>query len=288
MANKFKQNWQRASEGTERFRGRLIWFLGVEVLGSGALSALTACISWNADQLKGWQVGLITFGVFVVGLFLIYYLIHIWYLFRLDTKSTELYKFITLSFKGFVHLNKSGKLLKLQSKQKKNPEKWLYPVIEYIDLNRQGSAHDDNDVYIKFKIDSSLLMQIDDYSIFVKLRLSLKSQEPESGWYEIVPSESIRTLERNSIGNKCGKYNKGYGNFDYSQYIDGNIIHLGLTKEALEKNNALIGLMEKFRNSEKVLAMLKVGIVFSGGEKDNPIVLDGSQWIAPANDYRRG
>ena len=72
----------RASEDTEEFRSKRGWFLVVEVVGSGVLSGLAAGILWDRSTLKGWQVGLITFGVFVGGFFIIYGLIFLWNLLR--------------------------------------------------------------------------------------------------------------------------------------------------------------------------------------------------------------
>jgi len=42
-----------------------------------------------------------------------------------------------LFFLAIAKWRKSGELLTLINEQKKNPIKWLYPVVEYIDLNRQ-------------------------------------------------------------------------------------------------------------------------------------------------------
>jgi hypothetical protein len=77
----------RAGEDNEKFRSKLLWFLGFEVVGSGAIAGLTAWILWDRSKLHGWQVGLITFGVFVGGLFLIYGLIFLWNLFRAPYKQ---------------------------------------------------------------------------------------------------------------------------------------------------------------------------------------------------------
>lgn len=67
---------------TERFRSKGPWFWGVEVIGAGAIAGLTAAVLWEKNILHGWQVGLITFGVFAVGFFVIYGMIFLWNLFR--------------------------------------------------------------------------------------------------------------------------------------------------------------------------------------------------------------
>jgi len=78
----YESNWQRASKDTERFRSRRLWFCGVEVIGAGAIAGLTAWILWDRTILRGSEAGLITFGFFVVGFFIIYGIIFLWNLFR--------------------------------------------------------------------------------------------------------------------------------------------------------------------------------------------------------------
>ena len=77
-----ESSWTRAGKDTENFRSKRTWFFGVETLGSGAIAGLTALMLWDRSASPGWLVGLITFGVFTGGLFLIYGLIYIWNLFR--------------------------------------------------------------------------------------------------------------------------------------------------------------------------------------------------------------
>ena len=149
-------------------------------------------------------------------------------------------------WKGFTHLKQSGELLILKDCQQKNPEKWLYPVIGYIDLNRQGVGHDDNDVYVSFKIDSHLLHPIKEFYVFVKLCLApddnYSSEAAESAWYEVTKPEKyapIGCLER-------------YG---FSDFI---VPLMGQTDD--EKR--LLKWMQDFREGKPLLAMLKVGINF--------------------------
>jgi len=78
----YESTWQRASTDTEHFRSKCLWFWGVEVIGAGAIAGLATGIIWQRNILHGWQVGLITFGIFVVGLFIIYVIIFLWHLFR--------------------------------------------------------------------------------------------------------------------------------------------------------------------------------------------------------------
>ncbi len=56
---------------------------------SGTLSGLTAWVLWDKSSLQGWQVGLITFGVFVVGLFIVYGIIFLWNLFRTPYRQRD-------------------------------------------------------------------------------------------------------------------------------------------------------------------------------------------------------
>lgn len=79
----------RAWKSAERFRQNSpLWFWGVGVIGSGGIAGLTAGILWDRSTLDGWQVGIITFGIFVVGFFLIYALIVLRYLLR-ESKIRE-------------------------------------------------------------------------------------------------------------------------------------------------------------------------------------------------------
>jgi hypothetical protein len=79
MLQKWETTPQRARKDTNQFRkNSRIWFWGVEVVGSGAVAGLTANLIWDRNTLHGWQVGLITFGVFVLGFFLMYGLIFLW------------------------------------------------------------------------------------------------------------------------------------------------------------------------------------------------------------------
>ncbi len=73
---------KRAYEDTEKFRSRPLWFWGVGVVGSGAITGLTIWMLGDRSTLHDWQVGSITFVTFVLGLFLTYGLIFLLYLFR--------------------------------------------------------------------------------------------------------------------------------------------------------------------------------------------------------------
>jgi len=77
-----ESSWARAGKDTDNFRSKRLWFLGVEVLGSGAIAGLASWMLWDKSTLKGWQVGLVTFLVFTIGLLVIYGLIYLWNLFR--------------------------------------------------------------------------------------------------------------------------------------------------------------------------------------------------------------
>lgn len=81
--NPKESSWSKAVKDTESFRqNNRWWFRTVDVLGSGAIAGLTAWMLWDRSTLKSWQVGIITFSVFVVGIFFIYGLIYLWNLFR--------------------------------------------------------------------------------------------------------------------------------------------------------------------------------------------------------------
>lgn len=76
----FKSVWHRASQDTEAFRSKKLWFWGVEVIGGGAVAALPTVFLWHSDKLNAFQAGLITFAAFVVGFLLIYCLIFLCHL----------------------------------------------------------------------------------------------------------------------------------------------------------------------------------------------------------------
>lgn len=185
---------------------------------------------------------------------------------------------IKVVFQVITRIEEANSYLVLKDDQKKNPEKWLYLVIEYIDLNRQGSAHDDNDVYVGFQIDSHLLFPVSDFYVFQKLCLKVPKTiySSESEWYEIEQPQHyapIMQLERHRFSEQT--------------------IHL-LGKTDGEK--ALLDWMKDFRDPTKnkpLLAMLEIGVKFKKDDKPIPIdlnVLEGkvSRYIAPMNDYRGG
>lgn len=197
---------------------------------------------------------------------------------------SQLYDFIrhlkaktVLIWNVITHMNNCSRFLGLEQEQLKNPEKWLYPVVEYVDLNRQGLAHDDSDVYVRFQIDSHLLHPINEFYVFVKLYLAITAtsttttQEAESDWYEIIKPEHyapIGCLERYRFGD--------------------NKVHL-LGRTGGEK--ALLGWMQDFRKGKPMLAVLKIGMKFK--KDDSPIPVDvkmlqgnGPRYIVPMNDYR--
>ncbi len=163
--------------------------------------------------------------------------------------------------------SEAWQLLNLKDEQAKNYIKWLYPVMEYIDLNRQGSAHNDNDVYIKFQVDSHLLFPVNEFYIFVKLCLAVPStnKENDSEWYEIKKPENYAPIGR------------------LGRYIFSNKIHL---EGKTDKEKVLLTWMRDFRKGTPILAMLKIGLTFK--QDDNPIILEGggARYIAPMNDYR--
>ncbi len=73
--------WHRALRDTENLRNSSPWwFWGVDVLGSAAIASVTASLIINT--IPNWQVGLLTFFAFVIGVVLIYGIIYLWYLFR--------------------------------------------------------------------------------------------------------------------------------------------------------------------------------------------------------------
>ena len=183
------------------------------------------------------------------------------------TPKNAIYGLFKLAYKGIASPVESGKLLTLKAEQQEHTEKWLHPVIDYVDLNRQGSDHNNNDVYVRFQIDSHLLNAIKDYYVFTKVCLSLPNgKENESSWYQIEEPENheaIHPLARR----------------DFSER---KIRLLGETPN----EKSLLEWMHDFRGGKPLLAMLKVGLMFKKEDKPNPILLEGSHWIAPMNDYR--
>ena len=175
----------------------------------------------------------------------------------------------TLILRIIIRRKEADKYLTINDEQRKNPEKWLYPVIEYVDLNRQGLGAKDGDVFVKFQIDSHLLFPIEEFDVFVKLCLAPDTiQRNDSNWYEIKETEHLAPighLERYGLSDK---------------------VHLvGETHE----EKVLLEWMEDFRKESKpLLAMLKIGMAFKEEDKKNPTLLEGSHWIAPMNNYRGG
>lgn len=160
-------------------------------------------------------------------------------------------------------------LLGLKETHRKNPIAGLYPVIERIDLNRKGSAHDDKDIYVKFQIDSHLLHPIHEFYVFIQLSLSvpLMNKQVDLGWYDIsYPNghASIGLLERCSFGEQ----------------------KIRLTGETQEEQ-VFLNWMDGFRkNNDPLYARAQIGVGLNKEEHPNPIMLKGSEWLIPANDYR--
>lgn len=234
---------------------------------------------------------------------------------------------VILITRVLTRMKEADSYLNLKDEQQKSPKEWLYLVVQYIDLNRQGSGHDDNDVYVNFQIGSGLLYPISEceYCLFARLNFAIQytSNQVQSGWYRIDPQVPIRALKCDGVGNKYNRYDKKYENIDWGKCVDNCfIIHLGLTDESKEKNKILLRWMEEFRKEregkecfainsdglqgiggeikegdittmpypkgDKMLAKLEIGIVFKDGDENNPIPLEGSRWIISANNYREG
>ena len=160
-----------------------------------------------------------------------------------------------------TRVKEAGKFLAINDEQQRSPEKWLYPVVQYIDLNRQGLSK--NEAVVRFDIDSALFYPIDEYYVSIKLCLkdTTTFQEKESAnWHEIKPYPPIRPLERH--------------------HFCESIVCFGEGKD----NTLLEEMMERFRNGYPILAMLKIGVNFK--KEDKPIFLEGSRWIMPINNYR--
>ena len=107
-----ESSWARAGRDTDNFRSKRLWFWGVEVVGSGAIAGLTALLLWDRSTLPGWEVGLITFGVFVGGFFLIYGMVYLRFLFRAPYRQRDEAREETVSEKGTF----KNKIAELQSK----------------------------------------------------------------------------------------------------------------------------------------------------------------------------
>ena len=189
---------------------------------------------------------------------------------RVYKYSGLLMKSIKSIFRIIIHPKISNELLNLMEIQKLNPENWLNPVIEYIDLNRQGTDYNNNDVYIKFQIDNHLLNQINECYTFVKLYLAIpdSSRSTESNWYEVKTYLPITRLERHNFTS-------------YPIRIKGET----------SEEKTLLDWMKDFRNGKPLLANLKIGVKFR--KDDKPIDVDlkvlktnGIRFMMPANDYR--
>jgi hypothetical protein len=195
-----------------------------------------------------------------------------WHSLHVDSFVNKTRGSIKMMWKVLIHPKKASDLLALVNKQIKSPSEYLLPVIEYIDLNRQGSAHNDNDVYVRFQIDSHLLFPVTEFYVFVKLYLAPDTvSSSESDWYEIEKPERyapIGILERYPFGER--------------------IVHL---KGETFGEKTLLEWMQDFRKGKPLLAMFKIGIKFKKDDKpipDFPQELQGGgpRYIAPINDYR--
>jgi hypothetical protein len=238
----------------------------------------------------------------------------------LKKTSVDVKSFLRIIFR----ITEFIELLQLKDRQQKNPEKWLYPVIQYIDLNRQNSAY--GDIYVGFHIDSGLLYPIKEYWLSVKLYLAVDStnRSQSSGWVKIDPMTPIQPLKSNGVGNKYSQYDDTYKKLDWGEYLDGYCIHLGLTNKDKGKNASLLKWIEEFkkerqgkecflispdeqkrnqdisgikalddnifsmtlRQGDKMITKLAIGIALKKEDVDNPHELEGSEWIIPANNYK--
>lgn len=210
----------------------------------------------------------ISFLVFVLGLIMM--LVSIFHS-QIYKAYKKLKSKVLLIWNVTTRMKESDEFLKLKDQQRERPEQWLYPVVQYIDLNRQGSAHNDNDVYVRFQIDSHLLFEIKEFYIFGKLCFAIQetSLQSESDWYEIkmTGNAPIRRLARASFS---------------------DAIHL-MGESAQEQT--LLKWMQDFREGKPLLAMVKIGVKFNKDDKlitENLKVLEGNgtRYIVPMNDYR--
>ena len=234
---------------------KTIWDNGIGFLLGGGL-AMAISIQ---QGLSPFWIGFIAVIVGIICMVISHY-----YYDKIGAISRRQVSEFTLILGVFNKRKEARELLNLKDNQRQNPEQWLYPVIEYIDLNRQGNIK--VDAVVKFQIDSHLLFPINEFYVFVKLCLydTATYQEADSeDWHEIEQPEhyaSINKLERHGFGSALLNF----------------------------RESVLLEMIEKFRNGEKINAMLKIGVALKKEDKDNPIVLEGSRWIAPMNDYRGG
>lgn len=183
----------------------------------------------------------------------------------------------TITLRISTKIKEANRLLLVKEQQQKNPVKWLYPVIDHIDLNRQGGDSTENDAFVRFKIDSHLLYPISEYYVFVKLCLRDESQSdfPETA-----------SIDRYEI--EQGEHYEPIRQLECHHFAEKRMHFEAKTDEGKAKDSALLKMMENFRNGHRVLAMLKIEIALKKETKDNPILLEGSCWIAPMNNYRGG
>lgn len=226
----------------------------IRILIAGGTIAMSEFMSWIEWILIPALLGLLA--------------VFAWHFFNVGLLLKAISKIIRVSWKGITHLKKSGELLTLIDRQQKNRAEWLYPVVEMIDLNRQGSAHDDNDVYVTFQIDSHLLFEVKEFYVFATLCLKPDAiHENQSKWYEIKKPANYAPIGQ------------------LARYGFSDAIHL--TGES-DQEKCLLKWMEEFRVGKPLLSMLKIGVNFRMKENtSNPdFVLEGSRWIAPVNNYR--
>ncbi len=224
----------------------------IESGGGIVISAIWEDLLW-----LGWLL----IGIGVVSLilgFAWHRVVTVWKWFQVKTR---------MAFRVTKGIKEANKLLTTREVQQKSPEKWLHPVIEYIDLNRQGSANDDRDVYVRFQIDSHLLFDIPEFYVYARLNLSVPETvlTNESAWYELEMQKRYPPM--NSL----------------SRYPFSGVIHL---RGDSDQEKQLLKWMAEFRDGKRLLAMLVIGIAFKKRQQFIPLEGNGPSHIAPMNDYR--
>ncbi len=165
--------------------------VGLAFLVAGVLGmVIDAIIKHSLPTLpKEFWIFFVAFGLGIVLLFLS----HFW---NQIFTSWERFKVKYLLIKEtYTRRLESIELLRFKDDQQKHPEKWLYPVINIIDLNVQGLVV--NDVYVRFQIDSHLLFEIKEFYVFARLCLAPDCvHSNESEWYEIKKPENYAPIGR--------------------------------------------------------------------------------------------
>lgn len=138
--------WNWADKETEGLRSKRRWFWGVEVIAGGVIASGSAWFLWDRSTLEGWQVGLITFGVFAGTLVLIYCLIFLVNLIRAPRKLRRECEIELAKRLGSISVTDPRDQMMIQ--------RWLQSRFGDFNLSVARVAHPDNGFEIRLAIES--------------------------------------------------------------------------------------------------------------------------------------